>query len=328
MEFDKGLLAFTIATLVSMFQSMLFIYADKKYAKPIYMKKKFFDNLEENNKHDCEYEYKTRLNSGNILKRINDWGNNEQKDYNQYKTLLLYVENKYKNIGPLFMYYKPESYSGIILMAVMLTLILCNVYLMVFCFNTAPIRFDLHGLLGNIVPNPERLNTVIQNCNLLYTVTDAKLTAILIEMVYYVTVVIAPILVMISLSFTWIFPFFMSYNAVFHCLKEIIIVLQAWSAIDIYLLSSFAVSVEIGEVSDWILNANFPGVCGDDGVIQNIFGVDCFSVKGNVLYGTYLLGIAVIIEWFAFIYTVNYLHKVDIDYNTKIILDHIVHNNS
>ena len=394
MECDVGLSSFTIATLVSMLYSMIFIYVDTKYAKPEYMKKKLFKDLEEKNDNESPYisessamnqnsvdgtpkfKFKGNQNNsfygliadsaqsneiatGNIstpkqMRNNNDNNNNsdnmendiqnppefdsnkifkyiaglkhdDNKNYNQYKTLLLYADDKYQNIGPLFLYYKPESYCGIITRAITLTLMICNIYMVLLSLETAPVRFDLHGLTGAFVPDPIRSNTMIENCNLLDTVTDTKATAILVVVVYYITIIIAPILVMISLSFIWVFPFFMNYNIVFHYLKEVTLVLQAWSGIDVYLLGSIAASVEIGEVSDWILNTNFPGVCGSDGVIQNIFGVGCFSVQGNLIYGTLLLGIAVVIEWYSVIYTMRYLHKIDIDWNTRIILNQIVY---
>lgn len=76
------------------------------------------------------------------------------------------------------------------------------------------------------------------------------------------------------------------------------------------MVGTVAASIELDEVSQWILNSNFPSVCGDDGTIERIVGTGCFSVVGSLTYGSILLGSFVVIEWFALLYTRNHISRM------------------
>merc|ERR1712129_490898 len=138
------------------------------------------------------------------------------------------------------------------------------------------------------------------------TSTDAVAAAWFCVAQYYATVIVAPLAVSALLCALWMVP--MRYGA--HCaLCRLLLPLQAWNALDVFLVGSVAASVELEQVSEWILNTNYEEVCGDDGIIESVAHTGCFSVVGSLTPGTALLAVFVALEWALLIYTRRHIKQ-------------------
>ena len=247
---------------------------------------------------------------------------------NKYKTLIIYDDDKHQNIGPLCLYYTPTSMIGVICRSIFMVVIICNLWLLYLSVFTAPTRYDIQGLVKAFIPDEHRAYTVWENVKYLPERTDMIGVAWFLVVVSVLTVIVMPILTTLTLILVWIFPFKMNYNVIFNYFRHIILIFQAWNAVDVFLLACIAASVELDVVSNWIINTNFAGVCGDGGIIPNILGVGCFSVKGNLTYGSIMLGVSIIIEYFGVLYTMIYLHRININYATKRLLNRLNNDDS
>lgn len=223
--------------------------------------------------------------------------------------------DKWKSDGSLkiyALYDLPESFCGIICRTIFLTLLIGNIWLCIDSIYTAPVRYDMKGLAGWAVDTPHRSYSIIGTVNKLTSSTNEVDAAWFCVIQYYMTVIIAPILISIVLVIVWIVPMnYKCHNIICHLLLP----LQAWNALDVFLVGAVAASVELDQVSQWILNTNFECACGANGIIQTLTGQGCFSVKGNLTYGSLLLLIFVIFEWFALLYTRNHINKTHQKYS-------------
>ena len=149
--------------------------------------------------------------------------------------------------------------------------------------------------------------TIIEIPNTLPSLTDITIAAYFLSTLYYLTVIIMPIFINIFLFYIWLLP--INYNQHNKYLYYLLL-FQAWNGLDVFLIGTVSASLELNQVSQWIINTNFQQVCGTNGLVNNLIGMECFSVKGNILYGTIMILIVVIIQWFTFIYTLKHIKKI------------------
>merc|ERR1712241_456301 len=137
---------------------------------------------------------------------------------------------------------------------------------------------------------------IIDLINLLPDSTDSTSAAYLCVVLCYLTIVIAPILMSVMIVVLWMVPLnYKLHNMICHLLFP----LQAWNAVDVFLVGTIAASVELEQVSEWILNANYATICGDDGIMESLLGAGCFSVVGDLTYGTIMMATFVVVQWIA-----------------------------
>merc|ERR1719229_147668 len=207
------------------------------------------------------------------------------------------------------LYDLPESFIGIIFRCIFFIVCVGNIWLCIDTIYTAPVRYNMKGLAGWAIDNNIRSYSIKGTADLLPDSTDETGAAYFCIIQYYMTVIIAPIVVSSVILCVWLLPMnYRMHNIICHLLYP----LQAWNALDVFLVGTIAASVELDQVSQWILNSNFPGACGDDGVIQKIFHVGCFSVEGHLTPGTLMLGVYVLVQWVTLLYTrihINNTHK-------------------
>lgn len=294
-QIDTGVTTFAIATLLSMLYSMLFIYYDeqKRLKKRLSLKEKNEEKQKQDEQHGIEQQLVNEIEF--------DCFENEIEKYSK-----LYEWKHNDSIKIYALYDLPDSFCGVIWRCLFLTLIIGNIWLCIDTIFTAPVRYNMKGLAGWAVDDNIRSYSIIDTVNKLPSSTDKHGAAWFCLIQYYMTVIIAPIFISIIIVFVWLFPMKYKYhNIICHLLFPF----QAWNALDVFMVGAIAASVELDQVSEWILNTNYPCVCGDGGIIQTLTGVGCFSVEGHLTYGSLILLIFVIFEWFALIYTRNHINK-------------------
>ena len=368
-EIDTGVTTFAVATLASMFYSMLFIYFDEQLRL-----KKIRGNIMKNSKAEAEDEdddqnehekpfdiQQLQCTEPSINQKGDEKENDNQnrkfqsekprprEEEEEKKGMEDDLQNGYINDEPeMFisgyrkakiseingvdcfgneierysslhkwksdgsfkiyaLYDLPDSFCGILWRCLFLTLLIGNLWLCIDVIYTAPVRYDMEGLAGWAIDNKHREYTIIGIANKVPHTTDTHGAAWFCYILYMITVIIAPILVSTILVIVWLLPInYKLHNMICHLLLP----LQAWNAMDVFMLGCVAASIELEQVSQWILNTNFQCACGEGGIIDTLFnGVGCFSVKGNLTNGTILLLIFVTFEWIALLYTRNCISK-------------------
>lgn len=127
------------------------------------------------------------------------------------------------------MYDLPHSFCGILWRCLFLVIIMGNVWLCIETIWTAPVRYDIEGLAGWACDDNMRSYTIIETANLLPSSTDEITAAWFCVVQYYVTVIVAPILISVILVCVWILPMnYTIHNIICHLLYP----LQAWNALD------------------------------------------------------------------------------------------------
>lgn len=289
-EPDVGLNTFVIGTVISMIFSHLLLYLDAKYAKP-HIKKV-------------------------IALQQTDYIDDD--DYNKEQQQIKNIKNKHEwNISfkPFFIKYLPFSYFGILMRSIMLLLIWITLYMIIDTVFIAPVRYNITGLVGFFVSNPQRSYSAWQIVTEVPSHTDEHIAAPPLSACLFFTIIFFPILLLLLIVFIWHLPLKHKYLNYLNILMQ---VSMAWSALDVFAVASIAASLELSRVSQWILNDSYAKVCGTNppGIIPTILthltGRDsgCFSVDGYLVSpGIYIVVIGAIFAWILFIYTIYQLYK-------------------
>ena len=202
------------------------------------------------------------------------------------------------------MYYPAQSGIEIIFRALFLTIIVGNVYLVFYTITMAPVTFEIGGLVESFISNPVRTYSVWEVATLLPQRTDKTYDAYALSSVYYVSAIFAPLIVAILICFVWLLPSSLKMHKLF---LHLLFPLQAWSSLDVFWVASVAASLELEEVSQWIINQQLESVCGTNGTMQRIIGKGCFSVKGRLTFGAWLMLISTVTMWITLIFTIVYV---------------------
>jgi len=145
--------------------------------------------------------------------------------------------------------------------------------------------------------------------------TDMKISAYFLTIIWFITLVLFPILTNMIAFLIWFLP---TDDCLFYYISKCLIPFQSWSALDVFVIASIAASIELGQVSQWIIDSNFAAYCGPDGLVTNLFrGANCFIVNGTILDGTYWMLVAVILYWIIWSYSLIQIGKYNKYYETK-----------
>ncbi len=135
--------------------------------------------------------------------------------------------------------------------------------------------------------------------------TYAKASAWCCGTMYTFTAVIFPVLTTVIMVCLWFLP---TNYRIHKILVNILLPCCAWSALDVFAVSSIAAASELNEVSLWIIDQNFAAYCGTDpnnpGLIYAATGQGCFSVDGEVVIGTWISIAAIVGLYTSVIYTI------------------------
>lgn len=223
----------------------------------------------------------------------------------RYSPLSIWKES---NSWKIYCFYDaPKSMCGLLWRTLFLVVCIGNIVLCLEMLWTAPVRYTIDGLAGEFMSGGNiRSSSVIGTANALPSSTDSTAAAWFCVVQYYLTVVVAPLVVSVIIIAVWLFPLnYRMHNMICHLLFP----LQAWNAVDVFLVGTIAASVELEQVSEWILNANYAKICGDDGIIESLLGAGCFSVVGDLTYGSIMMGTFVVVQWIALLYTRRHIKQ-------------------
>ena len=186
----------------------------------------------------------------------------------------------------------------------------------------SPVRYDITGLVGFFVTNPQRAYSAWQIVSEIPSHTDEHTAAPLLAICLFVVIIFIPILLLLLMVIIWYFPVRYKY---LHYLNILMQVSMAWSALDVFAVASVAASLELSRVSQWILNDEYANICGiPNGIIPQILNVitgkdvGCFAVDGYVVSpGIEIVIIGATVAWILFAYTIHQLYKSKQYFNKK-----------
>ena len=82
--------------------------------------------------------------------------------------------------------------------------------------------------------------------------------------------------------------------------NNVFLTLNAWNAMDVYLISVLAAGAELQRVSQWMIDNKFNKACSD---VKKITGLDCFIIEGHILSASGVMAAAIITFYVAYFYT-------------------------
>jgi len=303
-EPDVGLNTFVIGTVISMIFSHFFLYLDAKYAKP-HIKQLRHKRTKNIQQHIQYHDDPQQADEVDELAQVDE-------DELEMKQL----QNKHAwntSFQPLFMRYVPRSVSGVLFRSLMLFSILVTLWCVIESVFTAPVRYTMQGLVGAFVDDPIRAFSPWQITKEVPTHTDEHQAAPPLAVCFFAEIIFFPLLLIVIVVVIWYVPMRYQYCKYLNIGMQ---VCMAWAALDVYAVASVAASLELQRVSQWILNQNYAEICGEpDGIIPSITDkfigkpVSCFDVKGNLVWGIWLVIYAAIALWIAFVYTIHQLFK-------------------
>ena len=314
-EIDRGFVIFTVMTLLNMFYSMLFLYFhERQSVRNLHGDQQ--ESLLEAHPNDA-----IRMDISRTASCTNDtkWSDaiESESGFDHMDCFQIEVQKKSElhrwkesRSWKMYAFYDDDlSLCGTIWRMLFLTVCIGNIVL---CFQmlwTSPVEYDIEGTTGQIMNNNVKSYTMIELANLLPFSTGSTTTAYLCVVVYYMTIIVAPILISMVIVAVWLFPMnYKLHNTICHLLFP----LQAWNAVDVFLVGTIAASVELEQVSEWILNTNRTNVfifnintlCGPDGVLNKWLDEECFSVVSTLNpQSVIMIGTFVVVQWVALVYT-------------------------
>lgn len=283
------------------------------------------DNNNENQNHGENENNRNIIDSNIDGKKKSDIASDDPNNNNKLKRTESYLIAKAKmfpeegsalydwmNNGSFRIYsvmYTPRSFVGIFFRCLFLLILIANTWAMILVITIAPVRYNMKGLAGDAVSNPVRAYSVWDVGSMLPFKTDMVEAGWFLAITFFITAIITPIGIMALLATIWLIP--LTYK-MHRTIISLLFPIQAWAALDVFLISSVAASVELERVSQWIIDQNFSAYCGPNSPIAMLRN-NCFSVVGHLTYGTYLMGACVGISWLLLIYT---LHEIKKSYKT------------
>ena len=273
-EIDVGIWLFAIGTFVSMLYSMAFVYINEKMIQ---------DRIR-----------RTQSTHSHREKQI-QMTDQKQKSAGQLGNICMYT------------YHVPDSVLGVIMRAVLMVVMIGNIWLCIDTIYTAPTRYNINGMAAFFVETDILIDTIKEIPDVLPTLTNNVSAAYLCSCLYYWTVIINPILMSIILVLLWIIPM---NRKQYKLIYKLLLPLQAWMGLDVFVIGAIGASFELNQVMQIIIDTNFGQLCGPHGLVEQMLGLDCFSVDGHLTYGTTMIFCFVILEWSLLLYTMRYMQKM------------------
>ena len=217
--------------------------------------------------------------------------------------------------------YESKSYFDMIYKSIFLVIVIGNAWLILEAICTVSIRFKLDGVLSMFIPDKHIANNVVQIGNILLNTSllnDAA--AWFMYFIWMIVFVINPCIISMILCVIWITPLFnktYGFKILPKYLLPILWFIQSWNALDIYLICNFGASMHnIKNGTKYLLDNKFPQYCGDDGLVTNIFGMDCSWADAWFTYGLIIIIASILIQWFI-IYQTEKVFGTNHDNNAK-----------
>ena len=305
-EPDVGLNTFVIGTALSMLFSHFFLFLDAKYTKPHIIHLRRLRDL--NDKVADDHNAEIAVIDDEILN--SKWDQIEE-DMEMERNLM--AEHSWNTtLRPLCTRFLPHSVCGIAFRSLMMMLLMVTMYGVIDSVFTAPVRYDIEGLVGWAITNPHRAYSPWQIVVGVPSHTDEHVAAPALSFALGVTIIVFPIALVAMMWIIWMLP--IRYRRV-QSLNVAMQTCMAWAALDVFAVASIAASLELDRVSDWIMNETYPGICGPDGIIplilEKVLGraSGCFSVEGHLTWGIWLVVGTAVSSWVLFGYTIHQIHR-------------------
>ena len=211
---------------------------------------------------------------------------NKGEQAESFKSLITFAESKYIN---------KQTFQIIITILLFLTLILVILGSLLISFS-----FHFHGLagyaLGLLDIKPQREYSVFDlglNVPNSYEYPDSK-TIRFTQIIYFLTIFVMPIATLIFVIILWLIPFPRKIQKFLYSISEI---LNAWSCLDVFVISIIAAVVEIGQFTEFIVGdkCDFINPFIKKYFYNTLNGHDtCFEVRAYLQSGCWILFIAAI----------------------------------
>ena len=236
---------------------------------------------------------------------------NKGKKAESYKALISFAENKY---------------FGKIFFRILITILLFGTLILVLVgINITSFSFHFHGLAGYALElfkiSPIREYSVIElGLDVPRSYENPNDGVIrFTQFIYFLTVFVIPVALLINIIFLWLVPLPRKTQKLFYIIAEI---LNAWSCLDVFVLSIIAAIVEIGQFTEFIVGDKCDAI--NPFIAKYFYKVidghnTCFEVKAYLKSGCWLLFAATII----FLISSNIVMKVCRNSLNERLPDHV-----
>ena len=273
-------------------------------------------DLESHKQHVQRYKY--HHHHHHHKHKVNDDSSDDDEDENDKNYETSHTESKLNKMIPFSMRYVPKSWCGIFTRVIALVSIFAAFWLTFESCFTEAVYYDIQGLLGLFVDPPIRAFSPVEVVQVAVHKTERKEAAFWLSVTFLLTVIVFPLLSIAMMIFTWFIPLTFKWTVWAH---NALTVSCAWASLDVFMLASYAASQELDKVSKWILTQEFyyqgEPACGSKGIIDNITGMICFAVQGEITNAFWIGVAAVLLSWFVTIYSVTEMHWAKQDYKKR-----------
>jgi hypothetical protein len=236
---------------------------------------------------------------------------NKGKKAESYKALISFAENKY---------------FGKIFFRILITLLLFGTLILVLVgINITSFSFHFHGLAGYALElfkmSPIREYSVIElGLDVPRSYENPNDGVIrFTQFIYFLTVFVMPVALLLNIIFLWLVPLPRKTQKLFYIIAEI---LNAWSCLDVFVLSIIAAIVEIGQFTEFIVGDKCDAI--NPFISKYFYKIlgghnTCFEVRAYLKSGCWLLFAATII----FLISSNIVMKVCRNSLNERLPDHV-----
>ena len=314
-EPDVGLNTFVIGTALSMLFSHFFLFLDAHYAKPHVAHLRRLRDL--NDDDDAKRAINEQRGGAEPEIAVID---DEAMKHKMTKITeemeaerALMVKHQWNTVRrPLCIRFAPHSICGVVVRSLMLMVLIATMWGVIDSVFTAPVRYDIEGLVGWALTDSHRAYSPWQIVVGVPSHTDEHEAAPALSFALFVTIIVFPILLVATMMAIWMLPVLCRR---LHFLNIAMQTFMAWTALDVFAVASIAASLELDRVSQWIMNQTYPKICGPEGIIplilEKVLGREtgCFAVTGHLTWGIWIVVGSAVSMWFLFVYTIHQLQR-------------------
>lgn len=191
----------------------------------------------------------------------------------------------------------PKSYGAVTWYVLILMMMAANIGICIETIFTATARFDIKGVLSFFVPDSIKSNSLLELGNALTSTSMVDMNyAYFLLVVFYLSIVIAPIMVNALIFVIWILPFCAAFHSkIVDRLLELMWLLQAWNGLDALWLISWGL-LWTEQTTKYMIDNILPHQCGAGNIVEKITGEDCAYITSTYTYGMGLLTVTVLLN--------------------------------
>jgi len=293
-EPDLGIVTFVVANLISMALSHCFVFWDQRYG--------YHHHLQlwrDRTRKEFEIQNTMSPDQAPRYKVSGFYASFHRRDVQKWRT-----GADGHNLHCLAAMYRVTSTFEVAVFSIFLVSLLATLWLIVETVFSVPARFVIGGAIGAVLGPPDNVREVnpIGFADGLVTSTDKYGNALFLAICYWATIIVCPVVTQCLILMLWLCP--LKYSHFVRLLKSLLFV-QAWNALDVFFVGTISGTLAMETVSEWIIDSTLPGLCGEDGVIEQWIGMGCFEVKGTIARGAWMSGVAALWQWVSIWFTLR-----------------------